>query len=655
MKPKLKSSPAARNLIQRFEPFHETAQQGEDGRWLVGFGHRAAAKPGVQVSEDEAKLLLIYDVMQAEEAINGVISSELTGPQRDALVSFVHGVGIRAFKQSDVARYLFEGRAMAAGEAIALYGDGDAARREAESTLFLSPFAPKKTARIDPVDAGQTVELVVRVENPDDPAPASPPPSAREPAAASEVTPPPPPSPRETAFRRDAEDEVARIIASVGAGVGAVGVEALARSDDEDEISTQARAAEPSVSAVAETEAGELVGFDDLPPAQIPEPVTSEPPADLTESIDEAEVEPLEDESIEAEGPDEPIADATVEIDTVLTAPPPSDDIGAPDDTITDSVEEAEPTAELSAETETAPIPQRGNPAAARVIARMTQEMTGTPVRLAEPETGVAHDSPEVSDLPEGTTLGYVLGGEMSAGMEDAEDGSVLDTPVEGALVDAPGPIDENADLDREISDLAAAMKDDDDPVVEASGPVAEPEAPQDVPVPPRRYIAPDVMLTPLVVPAAKTPPPHPAEEPAISAGAVGEVIGDPVTIDETEDIDKRPMIDDTLVGDHDPLESGDFSPQDLAGVDAVYVEERNATNEHHGFSWGFFAAMVLGAAAAAMGGIDVAGDWSRVWGEKELTFSAIVLVAGAVVAGFAGVTLILDLVRAQKNKAKSK
>ena len=37
------------------------------GRWVVGYGHRAAARAGIKVSEEEASLLLIYDVMQAEE------------------------------------------------------------------------------------------------------------------------------------------------------------------------------------------------------------------------------------------------------------------------------------------------------------------------------------------------------------------------------------------------------------------------------------------------------------------------------------------------------------------------------------------------------------------------------------------------------------
>ena len=111
MKPQLKSSAAARALIKRFEPFIGTAIIGDDGHWVVGYGHKAAAKPGTTVTPEEADLLLIYDVLNAETAIDDVVNTPLKMPQRDALVSFVHDIGGDAFKRSDVARYLFEGRA----------------------------------------------------------------------------------------------------------------------------------------------------------------------------------------------------------------------------------------------------------------------------------------------------------------------------------------------------------------------------------------------------------------------------------------------------------------------------------------------------------------------------------------------------------------
>jgi lysozyme len=168
MKPRPKSSPAAQALIKRFETFYANAVQEPDGRWVVGYGHRAAAKSGVSVSEAEASLLLIYDVMQAEKAIDDVATETLTNHQRDALISFVHGVGAPAFRSSDVARYLYEGRAQATAEAIAAHGDIDFDRRDAESVLFLRD--PKRAAPVraaEPDDA--LVDLVIKVEHPSEP------------------------------------------------------------------------------------------------------------------------------------------------------------------------------------------------------------------------------------------------------------------------------------------------------------------------------------------------------------------------------------------------------------------------------------------------------------------------------------------------------
>lgn len=216
MKPQLKSSAAARALIKRFEPFNGMSIRAADGRWVIGYGHRAAAKPGAEVTPEEADLLLIYDVLNAETAIDDVVNTPLKTPQRDALVSFVHDIGGDAFKRSDVARYLFEGRAMAAGEALAIYGDTNLDRREAENTLFMTAFAPPASKRAEEREQS-TVELVIKVEHPEPDlveTPATAPALAE--ASGDDALPPPPPSARDIAARRAAEDEISRILVAVG-------------------------------------------------------------------------------------------------------------------------------------------------------------------------------------------------------------------------------------------------------------------------------------------------------------------------------------------------------------------------------------------------------------------------------------------------------
>jgi GH24 family phage-related lysozyme (muramidase) len=158
MKPRLKSSPAARALIKAHEPFVASARQTSDGGWTVGYGHRASAKSGVSVSPDEADLLLVYDILQAERAIDEAIGKPLGAPQRDALVSFALGIGLAAFRRSAVVRLIRKDRWNDAADAIAAWNGGGMARHDAERDLFLTDLP-------DDVERAP-VELVIEFDHP---------------------------------------------------------------------------------------------------------------------------------------------------------------------------------------------------------------------------------------------------------------------------------------------------------------------------------------------------------------------------------------------------------------------------------------------------------------------------------------------------------
>jgi lysozyme len=160
MKPRLKSTRAARDLIKTHEPFLGEAQR-RGRRWLVGYGHSAAAKEGVTLSRENAELLLIYDVLQAEQAVETAVGADLPAPMRDALVSFAASVGANAFKVSDVARLTRAGKHREAAAALETWVRADEVgrlvvserlvrRRAAEKALFLSaldaPAAAPETA-----------------------------------------------------------------------------------------------------------------------------------------------------------------------------------------------------------------------------------------------------------------------------------------------------------------------------------------------------------------------------------------------------------------------------------------------------------------------------------------------------------------------------
>lgn len=593
MKPQLKSSAAARALIKRFEPFNGTAIIGDDGHWVVGYGHKAAAKPGTSVTPEEADLLLIYDVLNAETAIDDVVNTPLKMPQRDALVSFVHDIGGDAFKRSDVARYLFEGRAMAAGEALAIYGDNHPDRREAENALFMTAFAPPASRRGEEREQS-TVELVIKVEHPEDIAADTPvePALAEAAAAPAPADTPPPPSARDLAARRAAEDEISRILVAVGE----MPLEALQAPVEDtppappvqvpearELTAAPAPEARPEVTPDATAEpAEEIVASIDLvqeraepTPAGAADDLRAEAAdVDVAEVADEAVAEAdtaVQDEqsvdtpddaaaeTAQAETPDtvaqvsdedevvdtaEPQAPATPEnynrADevSVRTAPrhqprsvfdgyhssplaalmpegpvrhvPPSEtrspatteqqaqvedapevepasDAPSSDTSIplsdvqsavdTNPVDEAVHAYDVPADlSERADSGTASDPAAAQVIARMSQEIAAAQVEPREEHRGRASVQMYDESLPAGTTLGFVIAGELAAHFdEDAADASEAEVIAADVALD-----DDVADADpaveAEFARLAEVMSEDDAAPVatEAEEPAAE-------------------------------------------------------------------------------------------------------------------------------------------------------------------------------------
>jgi lysozyme len=150
MQPRHRVSPAAIELIKRFEGYRRAAAQLPDGRWTIGHGHTLSARQGAQVSEDDAEALLLYDLIAVTHALNEAVFAPLNQNQFDALASFVFNIGLDNFHRSGVLRRLNEGepiqtacamelwrKAEVGGERIVI--DALVRRRACEKTLFLTP------------------------------------------------------------------------------------------------------------------------------------------------------------------------------------------------------------------------------------------------------------------------------------------------------------------------------------------------------------------------------------------------------------------------------------------------------------------------------------------------------------------------------------
>ncbi|WP_417470339.1 glycoside hydrolase family protein [Maricaulis sp.] len=655
MKPQLKSSPAARELIQRFEPYRELAAQGSDGRWRVGFGHRAAAREGVRVSRDDASLLLLYDVMQAEAVVDEMFTDRLPDSQRDALTSYVHDIGAAAFRSSDVARYMFEGRIEAAAEALAASGEGDPARREAEAAMILAGLAPAKAAA---ARKPAMVDVVIKVEHAADagePAAAAP----VRPALPDSIMPPPPPvMTAQHAARREAEREIARILATVGAMPQDTGTP-LPDMPEADPVIEAAAEAGPVVDPADETAS---------------EPVADDSVAELEEAAPDAIAEP--DAETRADMP-APEADETgPEVAAEIAAVSPDADTG-PADASAGEVEPepeagAEPAAEpgveaeletgSEAEAEAEDLSDDAVPASAQVIARMSREIAKVQTAVVGRQESVRL-SPVGADAPPGdVSLGYAFTGAMSARF-NPEDLVEPDAAVEAAMpapdmADAVEPVDE---FDAQIEDVQAVVPDpdpaaDSEPVeVETEAEAeAETEADADDAAGTDIHAAAAIVGRSLAVSGERTPPPHPAETPAPSEGAVGDIAGDGGSdesgSDEIAHHDELAGTDTPNPADTDDDET--FSPHDLVGSADMFVEPKPASAAGEEDGWGFLATLIAGLVVTAAGVLDVYGDWPRVWVERDPTWGVLAAVAGGFLVITAGWMLSSVLAAKRRRRA---
>jgi len=144
----LRTSKTGLDLIKAYEGYRATATALPNGKWAIGYGHTRSARQGAEVSKADAEKLLIYDLMEIENAIQDHVFAPLSQNQFDALASLVFNIGVERFLHSDVLRLLNEGRPLDAAEAFddwrqtefdgrVVVVDALARRRAAEKSLFL--------------------------------------------------------------------------------------------------------------------------------------------------------------------------------------------------------------------------------------------------------------------------------------------------------------------------------------------------------------------------------------------------------------------------------------------------------------------------------------------------------------------------------------
>lgn len=133
-------------LIKSFEGFRPRAVHRRDGTLSIGYGHTKTARQDVEITEAEAELLLLHDLIPIVDYIHREIRRPLNQNQFDALVSFIFNIGLQRVQGTDVPNLIRKGQMASAAEALSVEPDRKPPpidlpyrRRCAERALFETP------------------------------------------------------------------------------------------------------------------------------------------------------------------------------------------------------------------------------------------------------------------------------------------------------------------------------------------------------------------------------------------------------------------------------------------------------------------------------------------------------------------------------------
>lgn len=140
----MKTSQAGLEAIKDYEGCELHAYLDSVRVCTIGVGHTRGVKLGDVITEAQADDFLREDLNDAEDAVNDLVTVELTQNQFDALVSLVFNIGAGAFARSTMLRHLNAGRYVEAADQFPRWSmagkhvlPGLVKRRYSERTHFM--------------------------------------------------------------------------------------------------------------------------------------------------------------------------------------------------------------------------------------------------------------------------------------------------------------------------------------------------------------------------------------------------------------------------------------------------------------------------------------------------------------------------------------
>ena len=140
---KMRTSEEGIALLKKFEGCELRAYQDSVGVWTIGYGHTKNVKEGMEITKEEAEVMLKEELPEYEDYVDKLVEIPLSQNEFDALVCWVYNLGPTNLKSSTLLKVLNKGDKdgvpsqirrwnKAGGEVL----NGLVRRRNAEALLF---------------------------------------------------------------------------------------------------------------------------------------------------------------------------------------------------------------------------------------------------------------------------------------------------------------------------------------------------------------------------------------------------------------------------------------------------------------------------------------------------------------------------------------
>lgn len=109
----MRLSERGRDMLIKREGIKLYAYQCTAGRWTIGIGHTAGVTNGMRITIEQAYKYFADDIKPVEDYLNRVndkIERKFLQHEFDALVSFIHQLGLTNFASSTCLKYIYAGK-----------------------------------------------------------------------------------------------------------------------------------------------------------------------------------------------------------------------------------------------------------------------------------------------------------------------------------------------------------------------------------------------------------------------------------------------------------------------------------------------------------------------------------------------------------------